>query len=134
MASTFKIKNGEQVRTVLASKGSSTVIDAGRLVALASGLIVDAGAADTAVAFLTRAAVDGELTCEVTVGNDFTLQGTGDAAFAVTQKGTEVDITSAQLIDVGESATNVLLVGIASDSGVATSTDEIEVKINLPLF
>jgi methionine aminopeptidase len=134
MAATFKIKNGEQVRTVLAPKASATEIDAGRLVALSSGLVVDAGAADTAVAYLVRPAVDGETTCEVTVGNDFTLEGTGDAVFAATMRGTEVDITAAQLVDVGESSTDVLKIGIAADSGTVDSTDNIEVRINKPLF
>ena len=134
MASTFKIKNGEQVRTVYAAKASSTAIDAGRLVALSSGLIVDADENSTAVAFLVRPATSGSTTCEVTVGNDFTLEGTADANFAAAQRGTEVDITAAQLIDVGSSATDVLLVGIANDSGTVGSTSDVEVKINKPLF
>ena len=134
MAATFKLKNGEQVRTVLAAKGSSTEIDAGRLVTLSSGLIVDADESSTAVAFLTRDAVDGETTCEVTVGNDFTLTGTGDAVFAATQRGTEVDITAAQLVDVGASSTDVLKIGVAADSGTVGSTADIEVKINKPIF
>jgi hypothetical protein len=134
MAATFKLKNGEKVRTILASKASATEIDAGRLVALDTGLIVDASDTSAAVAFLVRDAVDGETTCEITVGNDFTLTGTADAVFAVSQKGTEVDITSAQLIDVGESTYDVLKVGISADSGTVDSESEVEVKINKPLF
>jgi len=134
MASTFKIKNGEQVRTILANKASGTEIDAGRLVGMTAGLIVDAGAATAELAFLTRAAVDGETTCEVTVGNDFTLLGTGDANFAVAQKGTEVDITAAQLVDVGASATDVLKIAVGQDAGTVGATTDIEVKINKPLF
>jgi len=134
MASTFKLKNGEQVRTVIANKASDTVIDAGRLVGMTDGLIVDATATTTAVAFLTRPAVDGETTCEVTVGNDFTLVGTTDAVFAVAQKGTTVDITAAQLIDVGESSVDVLKIAIGNDAGVVGATTDVEVKINKVLF
>jgi len=134
MASTFQIKNGEQVRTVLAPKASATEIDAGRLVGMTSGLIVDANATTAEVAYLVRPAVDGETTCEVTVGNDFTLVGTADANFAATDRGAIVDITAAQLIDLGESSIDVLKVGISDTSGTVGSTASVEVKINLPLF
>jgi hypothetical protein len=71
------------------------------------------------------------------VGNDeglLALLLAADAAFAVTDRGAEVDITAAQLIDLGESSIDVLKVGIADDSGTVGATTNVEVKINLPLF
>lgn len=133
----FRIKNGEQVRTVRAEKASATVIEAGDLVTLDSNkLVIKAVAASTAVAFAPKGAGDGEVEIEVTVGNDFTLLGTGDAVFAESMRGTEVDLvgTTNQLVDVGASATDVLIIGIGVDSGVVGSTSGIEVKINKPLF
>lgn len=133
----FKLKDGEVVRTVLAVKASATVIEAGDLVALSSGLIVKAGAADTAVAYAPNGAGDGETLIDVTVGNDFTLIGTGDAAFAATDRGSLADIAisgSAQQIDVSASSTNVLKVGISQDSGTVGSAANIEVRIDKPLF
>jgi len=132
----FKIKDGEQVRTTLATIASATVIEAGDLVTLASGLIVKAVAASAAVAYAPNGSADGETEIVVTVGNDFTLVGTADANFVVTQKGTEVDLvgTTTQLIDVGASSTNVLKVGIGSDAGTVGAATNVTVKINLPLF
>ena len=104
---------------------------------MSSGLIVKAGASDTAVAFAPLGSANGETEIEVTVGNDFTLVGTADANFAVTNKGTEVDLvvsSGTQLIDLGSSATDVLKVGIGKDAGTVDSTDNVVVKINKPLF
>jgi len=133
----FKLKDGEQVRTVNCLKASATVIEAGDLVALSSGLIVKATASSTAVGYAVSGAAAGVEDIAVTVGNDFTLIGTGDANFAVTQKGSEVDIvvtSGAQLVDVGASATDVLKIGIGEDAGTVGSTSNIEVRINKPLF
>ena len=132
----FELKDGEQVRTRQCVIASATVIEAGDLVTLSSGLIIKAVAASAAVAYATEGSAVGDVLIDVTVGNDFTLVGTGDAVFAVTQKGTEVDLvgTTTLLIDVGASTTNVLKVGVAEDSGVVGSTKKIEVKINLPIF
>ena len=136
MARDFKLKDEQMLRTKLCTVGTATVIEAGDLVALSSGVIVKAGAADTAIAYAPDGSADGETEMAVSIGNDFTLTGTGDAAFAVTQKGSFVDLvgTTTLLIDVGTSSTNVLQIGIGSDAGVVDSTDNIEVKIALPLF
>jgi len=132
----FKLKDGERVRTRKISVASATVIPAGSLVALTSGVATKAVAASTALAFTAAGSADGETEMTVTVGNDFTLVGTGDAAFAVTMKGAVCDLvgTTTLLIDVGTSSTDVFKIGIGTDSGVAGSTSNIEVKINKPLF
>lgn len=132
----FKLKGTETLRTTRCTVGTATVIEAGDLVGLSSGVITKAVASDTAIAYAPTGSASGEVTMDVSVGNDFTLLGTGDAAFAVTQKGTEVDLvgTTNLLIDVGESTTDVFKVGIGVDAGTATSTSNIEVRINKPLF
>ena len=130
----FKLKDGERVRLRPVAIASATVVPAGDFIGMTSGLAVDAVAATTAIAWCPAGSADGETVCYATVGNDFTLTGTGDAVFAVDQKGTEVDLTDTQLIDVGSSSTDVLKIGIGTDSGVVDSTDNIEVRINKPLF
>ncbi len=133
----FKLKDAEQVRLVKAVVASATVIEAGDLVELDTGIIVKATATGAAVAYCPKGSADGETVCEVTVGNDFTLEGTGDAVFAVTQKGTEVDLVvtdGAQLIDVGESSTDVLKVDVSENAGTVDSASDIIVRINKPLF
>lgn len=132
----FRIKGGEKIRTKFATIASATVIAAGRLVELDTGLIVDGTATGAKLAYTPSGSAAGETKIEISDGNDFTLVGTGDAAFAVTQKDTEVDLvinTGVQNIDVGTSATDVLLVQANYDSGVAGSTDNIEVRINKPI-
>lgn len=133
----FKLRDGEQVRTVKAVKGSSTVIEAGDLVALDTGLIIKATAASTEVAWCPMGAANGTTEVEVTVGNDFTLVGVADANFAVTNKGTIVDMVVAstvQKIDLGESTTDVFKVDISENAGTVGSANNICVKINKPLF
>lgn len=132
----FKLKDGEQVRTKRCLVASATVIPAGALVTLSSGVIIKAVAASTAVAYCPKGSAAGETVCDVTVGNDFTLLGTGDANFAVTNKGTEVDIvgTTTVLIDLGASVTDVLKVGIGEDAGTVGAEENIEVRINKPIF
>lgn len=132
----FKIVNNEQVRTVIASKASGTVIEAGDLVALANGLIIKAVAESTAVAYAPYGAGAGETEIEVTIGNDFILEGTADANFAVTDKGIECDLvgTTNQLIDLGTSSTDVFKVDVSTVAGTAGSATNVRVKINKPLF
>ena len=132
----FKVKGDETLRSVFATIATATVIEAGDLVAIDTGLIIKAVAGSTAVAYAVEASASGDTQIEVSVGNDFTLLGTGDAVFAVSQKGTEVDLvgTTTLLIDVGTSSTDVLKIAIGTDAGTVDSTDEIEVRINKPLF
>lgn len=130
----FEIKNGEKVRTILAVKDSATVIPAGSLVAIDAGLIIPAVAASTAVAYAPNGAGNGETTVEITIGNDFTLVGTADENFAVAKKGSACDITDAQLIDIGATSKNVLLVSPSVTAGTVGSKNNVEVKINKPIF
>lgn len=125
------------LKTVIAQKGSSTVIEAGDFVAIDTGLIIKATAASTALAYCPKGAPSGTTDVEVTRGNDFTLRGTADANFAVANRGAEVDLVvtdNVQLIDLGSSSTDVLKVSIAEDAGVVGSTANVEVKINKPIF
>lgn len=130
----FKLVDGEQVRTVRVAIDTATVIPAGNFAGMTSGLAVDAVAATTAIAWCPKGSAAGETVCELTVGNDFTLKGTADAAFAITQRGTEVDLTNAQLIDVGSSSTDVLKVDISENAGTVGSVSDVVVRINKPLF
>lgn len=129
----FKLENGEQVRTRICKKASGTVIEAGDIVAISSGLIVKADASSAKIAYAPAGAPSGVTDIEVTEGCDFTLRGTGDANFAVAQKGTEVDLvvnSNAQQIDVGSSSTDVFIVSIDQNAGVVGSAANIEVRIN----
>lgn len=130
----YKIKNGDFPRTVRVTVASATVIPAGDFAGMTSGLAVDADASTAEIAWCPKGSADGETICELSVGNSFTLTGTADAVFAISQQSTEVDLTAAQLIDVGSSATDVLKISISEDAGVVGSTDNIEVRINKPLF
>jgi len=131
----YKLRSTEQVRTVKATIASATVIEAGDLVAIDTGLIIKAVAASTEVAYATQASAVGDVLIDVTIGNDFELEGTGDAVFAVSYKGGEYDINdTTQTIDVGASSTNVLKVSIGQDAGTVDSADNFVVKINKPLF
>ena len=136
MAKDFEIKGGSDVKTTFATKAAGVVIEAGDLVTLSSGLIIKAVAGSTAIAYAPNGAASADLQCEVTIGNDFTLVGTSDANFAVTDKGIECDLigTTTLLIDLGESTTDVFKVGIGTTAGTAGSTANVEVKINKPLF
>jgi hypothetical protein len=132
MAADFKAIG--QYDTVLATIASATVIEPGDLVALTSGVVTKANASSAEIAFAPAGSAEGETQIEVTVGR-VQLEGTGDAAFAVTQKGTEVDIvgTTTLLIDVGASATDVLRISAKEDAGTVGSTDGIKVEINKPI-
>lgn len=132
----FKLKTGEQLRTVIAKKESATVIEAGDMVALASGYIVKAGASSAAIAWCPNGAAAGVTDVEVTLGNEFTLTGTADANFAITDKGLLQDLkgTTNMIIDLGTSSTNVIQIAIGETAGTVGSTANVEFKINKPLF
>lgn len=131
----YRLKDGEKVRTKTCAIASATVIAAGDLVAISSGLIIKAVAASAAIGWTPQGSADGDTEIEVSIGNDFTLLGTGDAVFAVTYKGGEYDINdTTQTIDFGASSTDVLKVGIGTDAGTVDATTDIEVKINKPIF
>lgn len=135
-AGKYKLRDGERVRLTRAVIATGTVIEAGDLVTIASGLITKAAAASTAVAFCPDGhAANTGTTVEVTVGNDFTLIGTGDAVFAATYRGGEYDINdTTQTVDYGASSTDVLKVDISEDAGVVGTAAGVTVRINKPLF
>lgn len=115
--------------------GSATLIEKGDLVAVASGLIIKAVAASTAIGIACEASISGDTKIVVMSEMGLLLEGTGDANFAVTMKGAEVDLvgTTTQLIDVGASTTKVLKVDYSTEAGVAGATTNIQVRINKPL-
>jgi len=135
-AGKYVLRDGEKVRLTRAVIATATVIEAGDLVAITSGLITKAAAASTKLAWCPDGhAANSGTSVEVTLGNDFTLVGTGDAAFAVTHRGVAHDIVdTTQYIDVGTSSTNVLTVDISEDAGVVDSAAGITVRINKPIF
>jgi hypothetical protein len=138
MAKDFKVVGDEQLRTVICTKESATVLEAGDIVDEdGAGNIAKADASSASIAYCPKGAPAGVTDVEVTVGNDFVLEGTGDAAFAAAIKGTEVDLvmsSTTQLIDVGTSSTDVFRVDISENAGAVGATTGIRVRINKPLF
>ena len=138
MAKDFKVVGDEQLRTVICTKESATVIEAGDLVDEdGSGYIAKADASSTKVAYCPKGAPAGVTDVEVTVGNDFVLEGTADANFAIANKGTEVDLvmdSTTQKIDLGTSTTDVFLVDISENAGTVGAATGVRVRINKPLF
>lgn len=132
MAKDFKAVS--DFETVKATIASATVIEAGDLVALSSGVITKAVAASTEIAYATKGSAAGETLIEISKGH-VELIGTADANFAVTQKGTEVDLvgTTNLLIDVGASATDVFKVSVAENTGTVGSIADVRVFINKPI-
>jgi hypothetical protein len=132
----FKLVGDEKLRTTLITKASATVIPAGALVALNTGLAIKAVAGSAAVAWTPAGAGDGETVVEVTVGNDFILAGTGENNFAVAQKAYQTDIigTTTVLINNDAAVTKVLQIDISKDAGTVGSKDDIRVRINKPLY
>lgn len=136
-AGKFKLRDGERVRLTRCAIEAATVIEAGDLVTMTSGYITKAAAASTAVAWCPDGhAANSGTTCEVTLGNDFTLVGTADANFAITDKGVVCNIDdTTQVIDLNATGeTDLLQVGIGEDAGTVGSTAKVTVKINVPLF
>jgi hypothetical protein len=130
----FKLKNTEKVRSVLAPKASATVIAAGDLVTVADGLIVKANHLSDDVAYALYAAGNGEDYVEVSTGNDFILVGTADKNFAATHRGTAADIDTDQKINLGTTSKSVLLVSIDKNAGTVDSVNDVQVRINKPIF
>ena len=132
----FKVVGDEILRTVIATKGSSTAFAAGMTVAVSSGLITKGAVGSTKLSYAPKALVNGNTQCEVTVGNDFVLEGTGDAVFAQTYAGSAVDQVddTNQYIDVGTSSTLVFMVDISENAGTVGSASGIRVRLNKPIF
>ena len=119
------------------AKASATVIEDGDMVTLTSGLVTKADASSTSLAFAPVGAGDGETTVQVLNDENAEFTGTGDALFAVAQRGTEVDLVmsgTAQQIDVGTSTTDVFKVSIGTDAGTVDSASNVKVRINKFLY
>lgn len=132
----FKIYSiPEEVSAETLTIASATVIEKGDLVALTSGLVTKAVAADTALWIAVSDSAVGDTTILVISDSRVILSGTADANFAVTNKGTEVDLvgTTTQLIDLGTSTTDVLKVIAGENAGTVGSTKEVLVRINKTL-
>jgi len=115
---------------------SATVIEAGDMVTLTSGLVTKGVAASTQLGYALTGSASGD-TDDLLVLTDerAVFKGTGDANFAKTMRATEVDLvgTTTQLIDVGASATDVFKIEAGSNAGTVGSTADILVSINKPL-
>ena len=139
MAADFKLVKSYTggMPTIDVPKASATVIEAGDMIELASGLAIKATATGAKIAYAPYGAIAGELVVKVLDDRNAIFQGTGDANFAVAQRGTEVDLvvnTNAQQIDVGASATDVFVVDVSGDAGVVGAATNIRVRINKPIY
>ncbi len=133
----FKVISEEDYGTVIVTIASATVIEAGDVCELSSGLPIKGTATGAKLAFSPFACANGETQIELSVGNNFVLEGTADANFAVTNKGAEVDLvvnSGAQEIDLGASSTDVFVVDISENAGTVGAATNVRVKINKPLF
>jgi len=138
MAQDFTVVGAEKLRTAFATIGNTVVIEAGDVVEASSGLVIKGTATGAKLAYAPFAHASGGGTqIEITVGNDFVLSGTGDAVYAVADKGTAADLvvdTGAQQIDVSASSTNVFIVCMSQPTAVVGVATNIHVVIALPLF
>jgi hypothetical protein len=134
----FVVKGDEVLRTAFATIGNTVVIEAGDVLEANTGLIVKGTATGAKLAYSPKAHASGGGTqIEVTVGNAFVLQGSGDAVFAQADCGTAADLvvdTGAQQIDVSASSTNVFIVCMSQPDAVVGAKTYINVVIALPLF
>lgn len=132
MAQDFTIL--EEYETVPMTIASATVIEAGDVVGLTSGIVVKGTAAHTELGFAPTANASGETTIAVTRGRVL-LKGTSDANYAVTDKALYVDLvgTTTQLIDLGESTTDVFQVAADTEAGTVGATTDVKVRINKPI-
>ena len=124
-----------EYETIPATIASETVVEAGDLVELDTGIVIKATATAAAVAFAPQGSVDGETEIEISKGY-VELVGTGDAVFANSYKGTEVDLSGSTnlKIDVtGGTTYKVLLIASSTDAGTVDSADDIKVFINKPI-
>lgn len=117
-------------------KASATVIEAGDMVTVTSGLAVKAGAASAVIGFTPYGAIAGELSVKVLDDKNAIFEGTGAANFAVAQRGTEVDMsgTTDLLINSAASTTDVFKIDTSINAGTVGSTAKIIVRINKPIY
>ena len=125
-----------EYKTKLRAKASATVIEAGDLVAIASGLIIKATATSTRLGFCPSGAAAGETTIEVTIGQ-VDLKGDASDVFAVAHRGLEYDIAvsggGVQTINQSGTTYKVLQMDSSDDAGVVASASDVKVRIIRPL-
>lgn len=125
-----------KVETMKCAIADTTVIQAGDIVALSSGLIIKDTAAGTKIAraMVAHASGDG-LSIEVSKGR-VRLRMTAADVFAAAQRGVEYDnsIDSTQA-KINQSATSTKVFQMAPDENAGTvgSASDVEVIINKPL-
>ena len=134
-----KIVGDVQLRTKLCTTASATVIEAGDLVAMNSGLIIKATATSAAVGYAPKGCADGETQVEVSVGNDFLLKMDAEEDFEVAQKGVAYDIdvdgaTGKQTLNQSGTTYEVLRVDISENAGTVDSKEDVLVRIEEPIF
>ena len=131
----FKLRDGEKVRMIRATKAAGVVIEAGDLVTISSGLVIKATETSTMVAWCPNGAVSADTVAEISVGNDFTLTTTGNAVFAVAYKGVEYDIdVTTQYINYSGTTYKVLKISPSEIAGVVGTAAGVTVRINKPCF
>lgn len=136
MAADFKcLYVPDDVLVVKCTKASGTVLEAGDMVALDTGLIIKAIAVSSALGFCPDGGANGATVVNVISDKRCIFEGTGEQNFAVTQKGAEVDLvgTTTQLIDNNASSTDVFKIDFSENAGTAGSTAKIRVRINKTL-
>jgi hypothetical protein len=134
----FKLQKAYTEGTPLLTlaKASATVIEAGDMVALASGLAIKAVAASTEIAFSPSGAPAGETTVQVLVDRQASFIGTGAAVFAVANRGKVCDLsgTTNQLINSAAILTGVFKIDAGDDAGTVGSTANMVARIEKTLY
>ena len=126
-------KNKGEVRSMICTIATATVIEVGDLVALSSGLIIKATATSAKIARALEASASGDVTIEVTRGR-VEIEIDCEDAFAVAHKGGEYDITAGtQTLNQSGNSYKVLMVDPSQDAGTVDGTTNIKCIINKPL-
>jgi len=131
------VEQGPTYNTVICTIATATVIEAGDMCELSSGLPIKGTATGAKLAYSPFACASGDTQIELTVGNDFILKGTGEVVFAVAQKGDECDLvisTATQLLNNDTTSTSVFTIDISENAGTVGSTADIRFKILKPLY
>ena len=121
--------------TGLLTKAAGVTIEAGDLVALASGLAIKATATSARVAFCPSGAVSAALVCEATIGQ-VRLKGDASDVFAAAQRGLAYDIAVSgggkQTINQSGTTYKPLMMN-PKNSGVVGAEENVDVMIVRPL-
>lgn len=114
---------------------SATVLEEGDMCAMVAGLATKAVAASAKIAYVAEPSAVGDTTVKVVTTPGVVYEGTGDAVFAVAQRGTEVDLvgTTTLKIDVGASVTDVFKIEPGVNAGTVGDATGILVTINKAL-